>query len=44
MDKLERKCLDCSGNLVVRPIGHEARLDKNTASIYRIFKPEGCAY
>jgi len=39
---LARKCINCGGDLVLRPQRAEALLDKFPASTRRISKPGGC--
>lgn len=41
-EKLNNICLNCGGNLVVRPIRPAAALEKDPASEKRVFKPAGC--
>ena len=40
--KLGRRCPNCGGEFVNRPIRPASKLEKFPASSKRIFKPEGC--
>lgn len=40
--KLNHICPNCGGDLVQRPRRPAAKLEKNPASIIRVYKPEGC--
>ena len=39
---LARRCPNCGGELVRRPIRPSDKLAKHPASTERVFKPEGC--
>ena len=41
-DRLQGRCLNCGGELVVRPRRPADRLAKFPAATERVFKPEGC--
>jgi len=41
--RLNGRCPNCTGNLVVRPIRPASKLVKFPASTKRVFKAEGCA-
>jgi hypothetical protein len=40
--RLGKRCPNCGGNLVARPIRPPSMLTKNPASTVRVFKPQGC--
>ncbi|HZP77044.1 MAG TPA: DUF1272 domain-containing protein [Pseudolabrys sp.] len=40
--KLNGRCPNCGGNLVVRPVRPPEKLRKFPASSVRVFKPQGC--
>lgn len=42
-ERLNCKCPNCGGELVVRPRRPAGKLIHNPASTIRVFKPEGCA-
>jgi uncharacterized protein len=41
--KLARRCPNCGGEFVPRPIRPAAALQRHPASQQRVFKPQGCA-
>ncbi len=40
--RLGRRCPNCGGELVRRPVRPADRLTRNPASTQRVLKPEGC--
>jgi uncharacterized protein len=41
-NRLGRRCPNCGGNLVFRPVRPASKLAANPPSLRRVFNPQGC--